>query len=126
MTYSAQVLDHFRHPRHAGELASATTAAESSNPVCGDIIKIWIQIEDGKIADAAFKAAGCVPVIAAGSWLIERVQGVTLAEAGSISARDVTAGLGGLPPASAHAAELAVEALRKVLAAAERTPQRPP
>ncbi|HUI43117.1 MAG TPA: iron-sulfur cluster assembly scaffold protein [Terriglobia bacterium] len=124
MSYSVRVLDHFRHPRHAGELAGATAVVETSNPACGDVIKIWLRIEAGSITDSTFKAAGCVPAIASGSWLVERIRGATLGEAASISAEDIATGLGGLPAASRHAAQLAADALRKALAAFERAPER--
>jgi nitrogen fixation protein NifU and related proteins len=115
MSYSAEVLDHFRYPRHAGELAEANRVAEVSNPVCGDVIKLWLRTEQGLVAAASFKAAGCVPAIACGSWLAERVVGRSFDEIRSISPEDVEAGLGGLPPASRHAAQLAVDALAQVL-----------
>ena len=113
MAYTDQVLDHFRNPRHAGELASATAIAEVSNPVCGDVVKIWLVLEGETIAAATFKAEGCVPAVACASWLVERIRGMRLAEVASVSPEDVASGLGGLPPASAHAARLAVDACRK-------------
>jgi len=118
MRYSAKLLDHFHLPRHAGELADASTVAEASNPVCGDVVKLWLRVEHGRVTAASFKADGCAPAIACGSWLAERLStGCTLEEARSITPHTVTAGLDGLPPASRHAAELAVNVLRKALAA---------
>lgn len=115
MSYSAQVLDHFRYPRHAGELAAANRVVEVSNPVCGDVIKLWLRTEQSLVTAASFKAAGCVPAIACGSWLTERIMGRGLEEVGSISPEDIEAGLGGLPAASKHAAQLAVDALMEAL-----------
>ena len=121
MSYSVQVLDHFCHPRHAGELAAANRVVEVSNPVCGDVIKLWLRTEQGLVKAASFKAAGCVPAIACGSWLAERIVGLGLEEARSISPEDVEAGLGGLPAASKHAAQLAVDALTQAL----KNPEQP-
>ena len=122
MSFAPQVLDHFRNPRFPGELPGATAAAEASNPVCGDVVKIWIQVDADTVSASTFKAAGCVPAIACASWLVERIQGVRLGEAASLSAEAVAAGLGGLPAASTHAAQLAVEALRKTLDEVRRAP----
>jgi nitrogen fixation protein NifU and related proteins len=116
MPYSAKVLDHFHHPRYAGELEDATFVAQATNPVCGDVMKLWLRIEEGRVKEATFKADGCVPSIACGDWLAEWLSaGCTLDEARSITPETIAAGLDGLPPASSHAADLAVEALRKAL-----------
>jgi len=117
MFYSPQVLDYFHHPRHAGELASPSTISEATNPVCGDVIKLWLSVGGGRVTAATFKAAGCVPAIACGSWLAERLSaGCTLQEAAAITPEHLEAALGGLPAASFHAAQLAIEALRQALA----------
>jgi nitrogen fixation NifU-like protein len=121
--YSAILLDHFQNPRNAGELPPPALAVEVTNPVCGDILRLSLSVEAGRLAKVCFKAKGCVAAIACGSALTEMVQGKTLAEAASVSAVDVAAALGGLPPESGHAAALAEEALKKALAAASR-PQR--
>lgn len=115
MTYSAQVLDHFHHPRHAGEMEQATAQAEAVNPVCGDALKLWVEARQGRIIRAAFKAAGCVPAVACGSWLAEWLTGKSLDEARALSAGTMDKGLGGLPTASRHAPALALEALRRLL-----------
>jgi len=120
MTYSAKLLDHFYRPRHAGDLADPTTVAEASNPVCGDVLRLWLRVEQGRVTAASFKADGCVPIIACGSWLADRLSaGCTVEEARSITPEAATAGLDGLPPASRHAAQLAVEVLRRALDAAD-------
>lgn len=116
MTYSPKLLDHFHHPRGAGELTDASIAAEASNPVCGDVIKLWLRVDGQKVTGASFKADGCVSAIACGSWLAEQLSaGCSLDEARSLTPETIIAGLDGLPPASKHAAELAVEVLRKAL-----------
>jgi nitrogen fixation NifU-like protein len=118
MQYSTKLLDHFHHPRCAGELADATVAAEAANPVCGDLMKLWLRVEKGRVTAATFKADGCVPSIACGSWLAEWLSaGCTLNDARSITHETVSAGLDGLPSASSHAAELVVGVLRRALEA---------
>ncbi|MGH9430443.1 MAG: iron-sulfur cluster assembly scaffold protein, partial [Terriglobia bacterium] len=64
--YSAKLLDHFHHPRHAGELPQAAVVVDAQNPVCGDVLKLWVLVKNETIQDATFKAAGCVPAIACG------------------------------------------------------------
>ncbi len=113
--YSNEVLDHFHNPRNVGELDGPAAVAEASNPVCGDVMKLWILARDGRVMAAAFKAQGCVPAVACGSWLTEAIKGKTVAELAAISADEVEAGLGGLPAASRHASMLAVTALREAI-----------
>jgi nitrogen fixation protein NifU and related proteins len=121
MTYSSKLLDHFHGPRRAGELADASIVADATNPVCGDVMKLWLRVEERRVTAATFKADGCVPTIACGSWLAEQLSaGCTVDEARTITPNTVSAGLDGLPPASRHAAELAVEVLRKALDAFDR------
>ena len=114
--YSEKLLDHFHHPRNVGEIAEATAVVEASNPVCGDLMKLWAIVDDAKILDVRFKVAGCVPAVACGSWLTERILGKTLDEAAALTAEQIAAGLDGLPAASQHAAVLAIDALQRLLA----------
>jgi nitrogen fixation protein NifU and related proteins len=116
--YSNQLLDHFHHPRNVGEIPEATCVVETTNPVCGDLMKLWALVQDGVIVDVTFKVAGCVPAVACGSWLTERIKGTRLASLSGVTADEIAAGLGGLPPASGHAAALACEALQQLLAIA--------
>jgi nitrogen fixation NifU-like protein len=116
--YSDQVLNHFHHPRNVGELEQATVVVETTNPVCGDLMKLWALVQDGVIVDVTFKVAGCVPAVACGSWLSERIKGARLAALSGVTTDEIAAGLGGLPPASKHAAALACEALQQLLAIA--------
>ncbi len=113
--YSPTLLDHFHHPRHVGEIAGASVVVEVSNPVCGDLLKLWVMVDSGKVQAVKFKAAGCVPSVACGSWLAEVIPHKSLEELSALSSADVAAGLGGLPPASGHAAVLAVDALQRLL-----------
>lgn len=116
MAYSALLLDHFHRPRHAGELANSNAVAEASNPVCGDVMKFWLRVEHGRVTAASFKAAGCVPVIACGSWLADWISaGRTVEEALALTPQQVETALDGVPEASKHAPQLAIEVLRKTL-----------
>jgi len=116
--YSRTLLDHFEHPRHAGELPGATAHARIENPACGDVLELSIRIVDHHIEDIRFRAKGCVPAMACASAIAELAKGKSLEEAGAIEREAVVSAVGGLPPASGHAAQLAVDALRAVLDAA--------
>ena len=113
--YSPTLLDHFHHPRNVGEIAEASVAVEASNPVCGDLMKLWAIVREGRIQVVKFKAAGCVPSVACGSWLTEAILNKSLEELSALTPDEVTSGMGGLPPASRHAAVLAVDALNRLL-----------
>jgi nitrogen fixation protein NifU and related proteins len=117
--FNAAVLDHFKNPRNAGELAGATTVVEVENPVCGDILRLAVRVEDGRIAEARFQTRGCVTSIACSSLLTEMLVGKTIAEAGvAVTAEAIDEGFGGLPPATRHGAELAHDAVEALLAQA--------
>jgi len=116
--YSAELLDHFEHPRNAGELPDAIARARIENPACGDIIELTASIVDGHIHDIRFRAKGCVPAMACASAITELAKGKSVEQARAIAKQDVVTVVGGLPPASGHAAQLAVDALRAVLKAA--------
>jgi nitrogen fixation NifU-like protein len=118
--YSAQLLDHFQNPRHAGEVADADASAEVENPACGDILRITLRVTAGGIAEARFKAKGCVASIACGSALMELISGKSLEEVGKVRPEDVIAAVGGLPQGSNHAAHLAVDTLAMALGHIER------
>lgn len=113
--HNPRLLDHFRNPRHAGEVPGAEVVVEVSNPVCGDILKLWLKIEDRRIIQVGFKCRGCVASMACGSALTELVTGRTLEEAGKIGAQQVEEAVGGLEQASKHAATLAANAIRQAL-----------
>jgi nitrogen fixation NifU-like protein len=110
--FSAQVIDHFQNPRNGGELADATASVELTNPVCGDVLRLAARVENGRIAAVRFKCSGCVPAMAAASVATELAQGKSPEELRALTERDVVQALGGLPPASRHAAQLAADALR--------------
>jgi len=113
--YSDKVLDHFHHPRNAGELAEPSAAVEVTNPVCGDMLKLWVVVHQGRIAETGFKIEGCVPAVACASLLTEMMKGKTLPELRLITAGQIETGLDGLPSGSKHASALAVGALQQVL-----------
>ena len=115
--YNPVLLDHFQNPRNTGELPPPAITVEVTNPVCGDILRLSVLVEEGRLRDARFKAKGCVASIACGSLLTELVIGKTLGEAGRVTAAEVAAGIGGLPPESGHASVLAEDAIRAALKA---------
>lgn len=113
--FSEAVLDHFRNPRNAGELGDATAAVEVTNPVCGDILRLFARFESGRIAEARFLCRGCTTAIACGSLLTEQLRGRTPVEARGITAESLSSALGGLPSATFHGAQLAAEAVAVLL-----------
>ena len=113
--YSAQLLDHFQNPRNAGEVPGASAVAEIENPVCGDVLRLSLKVEAGRVMEIRFRAKGCVPSMACGSALTELVTGKTLDEVRSVNRDSLIAAVGGLPQASTHAAQLALDALAAAL-----------
>lgn len=113
--YSSQLLDHFQNPRNTGEIAGADATAEIENPACGDMLRLTLKVTDGRIIQAKFKAKGCVAAIASASALTELLAGASLTNAKNLRREDVSQAVGGLPQASTHAAQLAVDALAAAL-----------
>ena len=113
--YSPQLLDHFEHPRNVGEVERADAVAEVENPACGDIMRLSLKLEGGRVAQARFRTRGCVPSIACGSALTEMLQGKSVAEARALRREELVAAVGGLENASQHASHLALEALAAAL-----------
>jgi nitrogen fixation NifU-like protein len=113
--YSAQLLDHFQNPRNAGDVADADAMAEINNPACGDILRLSLKIKNGRITEIGFKAKGCVPSMACASAITELVLRKTVEEARKVRPDDVISAVGGLPQASAHAPQLALDALSGAL-----------
>jgi nitrogen fixation protein NifU and related proteins len=118
--FSAALLDHFQNPRNAGELPNATVKIEVTNPVCGDILQLSAAIENKKIRQVRFLCRGCTASIACASFLTESIQGRELTALDLLTAESLVASLGGLPPASFHAAQLAYDALQSLLRAAPK------
>ena len=117
--YSSQLLDHFQNPRNAGDLSDADASVEIENPVCGDVIRLSVKFDAGRIAQIRFKAKGCVPAMACASALTEMVLAKTAEEARRFTGEDLVRAVGGLPQASSHAAQLAVDALSVALSKIE-------
>lgn len=113
--YSEKVMDHFTNPRNVGEIGNADGVGLVGNPVCGDVMKLFIKVEDGKIADVKFKTFGCGAAIATSSMVTEMVKGKTLEEALAISNKAVAEALDGLPPNKMHCSNLAADALHKAI-----------
>jgi nitrogen fixation NifU-like protein len=113
--YSAQVLDHFQNPRNTGDLEGADAVAEIENPACGDVLRLSLKTEAGKITEIRFKAKGCVASMACASALTELVAGHTIDETRSLNREAVIAAVGGLPQASTHGAQLALDTLAAAL-----------
>ena len=113
--YSAQLLDYFQNPRNAGEISEADACAEIENPACGDVLRLTLRINSGRIAEIRFKAKGCVPSMACASALTELVRGMTVDEARALGRESVISAVGGLPQGSTHAAQLALDALSTAL-----------
>jgi len=118
--YSPQLLDHFENPRNAGDLPDADATVELENPVCGDVIRLSLKLDGSRIAAIKFKAKGCVPAMACGSALTEIALGKTAEEARKLTKEDLVLTVGGLPQASGHAAQLALDALSAALAQIKR------
>jgi nitrogen fixation NifU-like protein len=119
--YSPQVLDHFQNPRNAGDLANATATVQVENPVCGDVMRLAARIAEGRLAEVRFKTSGCVTAIACGSLLTTWMKGREFRELNEITYPKISEALGGLPPATVHGAQLAVDALRALLAQLAKT-----
>ena len=113
--YSSKVLEHLENPRNVGEMSDASAHGESTNPVCGDLLHLYVKIADGRISAASFKVQGCPPSVAAGSALTEMITGLTVEEARGLTPADVTRALETLPRNKEHCAVLAIDALRSAL-----------
>lgn len=113
--YSEKVMDHFRNPRNVGEIPNADGVGEVGNPKCGDIMKMYLKIEDGIIVDAKFKTFGCGSAIASSSMATEMIKGKSINEAMKISNKAVAEALDGLPPVKMHCSVLAEQAIKSAL-----------
>ena len=113
--YSDKVMDHFTNPRNVGEIEDASGIGNVGNPVCGDIMKVFIKVEDNVITDIKFKTFGCGAAIATSSMVTEMAKGKTVEEALKISRKDVAEELDGLPPQKMHCSNLAADALHDAI-----------
>ncbi len=115
MLYSDKVMDHFNNPRNVGVIDDADGVGEVGNPVCGDMMKITIKVDDDRISDVKFQTLGCGAAIATSSIVTEMARGMSLEEAVGITKREVADELGGLPPAKMHCSVLATDGLKKAV-----------
>ncbi|MBW2584553.1 MAG: Fe-S cluster assembly scaffold protein NifU [Deltaproteobacteria bacterium] len=113
--YSEKVMEHFSNPRNIGEIENADGVGEVGNPVCGDMMSFYINVEDNKITDVKFKTFGCVAAIAVSSMVTEMAMGKTLEEAKKITKQSVAESLDGLPKEKMHCSNLGADALSKAI-----------
>lgn len=116
MEYSEKVVDHYTNPRNVGKIENASGIGEVGNPVCGDIMKMFIKVENNIIVDVKFKTFGCGAAIATSSTSTEMIKGKTIEEALQLKNTDVVDSLGGLPPVKLHCSVLAEEAIHEAIA----------
>ncbi len=115
MNYSEKVLDHFANPRNVGEIEDASAVGEVGNAVCGDIMRIYLKIENDVIIDVKFKTFGCGAAIATSSMATELIKGKSIDEALTLTNKAVVEALDGLPPAKIHCSVLAEEAVKTAI-----------
>lgn len=113
--YSEKVMDHFMNPRNVGEMENPDAIGEVGNPTCGDLMKMYLRIEDNIIKDIKFQTFGCGAAIATSSMMTELAMGKTLDEALEITRDDVAESLDGLPPVKMHCSNLSADALRAAI-----------
>jgi len=113
--YTEKVLEHFKNPRNMGEIPDADGVGTVGNPVCGDLMTIYIKVKDNRIEDIKFKTFGCGAAIATSSMITELAKGKTLDEAMKITRSDVADSLGGLPPIKMHCSNLAADGLHAAI-----------
>jgi len=113
--YSEKVMDHFRSPRNVGEIADADGVGTVGNPICGDLMTVYVRIKDNVITDVKFKTFGCAAAIATSSMITELAKGKNLQDALKITRGDVADSLGGLPPIKMHCSNLAADALHAAI-----------
>lgn len=113
--YTEKVMDHFRNPRNMGEIPDADGVGTVGNPVCGDLMTIYIKVKDNRIENIKFKTFGCGAAVATSSMVTEIALGRTLEEAMKITRASVADSLGGLPPVKMHCSNLAADALHAAI-----------
>jgi nitrogen fixation NifU-like protein len=113
--YTEKVMEHFRNPHNMGEIPDADGVGTVGNPVCGDLMTIYIKVKDNRIEDVKFKTFGCGAAVATSSMVTDLAKGKTLEEAMKITRGDVANELGGLPPIKMHCSNLAADALHAAI-----------
>lgn len=114
--YSDLVVEHFQHPRNAGEVEHPDGEATTANPVCGDRMRVTIRVEGGRLQEVRWQTRGCPPAIATSSFASELVRGWTIEEAERLTREVIAAGIGGLPRDKVHCSVLAADAIRAAIA----------
>ncbi|MDD4409247.1 MAG: iron-sulfur cluster assembly scaffold protein [Candidatus Pacebacteria bacterium] len=115
MIYSDKVIQHFKNPHNQGSIENADTVGEVGNPSCGDVMKIYLKIEDRIIKDVKFETLGCAAAIAVSSALTDMVKGKSIDEALEITRQQIIEDLGGLPEVKVHCSMLGIEALHEAI-----------
>ena len=113
--YSEKVMDHFMNPRNVGEIDGADGVGEVGNPACGDMMRLYLKIEEGRVRDAKFRTFGCGAAIASSSMLTEMIKGKTVDEARAITNQMITEALDGLPAIKIHCSVMAEQAVKSAL-----------
>jgi nitrogen fixation NifU-like protein len=113
--YSEKVMDHFLNPRNVGEISDPSGVGTVGNPVCGDVLRLYIKVENDIIVDAKFKTFGCGAAVATSSMVTEMIKGKPISEALKITNQAVAEALGGLPPIKMHCSVLAEQALKSAI-----------
>jgi len=113
--YNEKVMDHFMNPRNVGEIENADGVGEVGNPACGDMMRLYLKIENDRVVDAKFRTFGCGAAIASSSMLTEMIKGKTVEEARAISNQAVAAALDGLPEVKIHCSVMAEQAVKTAL-----------
>ena len=113
--YSSKVLEHFKNPHNMGEISDADGIGTVGNPVCGDLMTIYIKVKDNRLEDVKFKTFGCGAAIATSSMVTDMAKGMTLDDAMKITRKDVADNLGGLPAIKMHCSNLAADGLHKAI-----------
>lgn len=115
MQYTKKVIDHFKSPHNQGTIENASAVGEEGNPVCGDVMKMYLKIEDDVIKDIKFETLGCAAAIAVSSAVTDLAKGKTLDEALALKKDDIVNDLGGLPAPKIHCSMLGVDALHQAI-----------
>jgi len=118
--YNSKVIDHFTNPRNMGEIENPDATAQGGNPLCGDVVKLYLKVKDNKISEIKFKAFGCGACIASSSALTEMIEGKSVSEARKITNDDIVRYLGGLPEQKKKCSNFSADVLQKAIKELEK------